>query len=280
MAKSLKVCYVTSEVAPFAKTGGLADVVSAALPVALQAKGVDVRLFLPRYGAIDPAEHALVPVDFAREVPVELGDTTYNVSLLAGHLPGSEAELYFVDCPELFRHQTIYSDDGDEGRRFALLAHAAVRGCQQMGWGPDVFHTHDWHAALLPLLLKTTYSWDALFHESRTLHTIHNISYQGVFPAGLDSRAGSWLVGAPVRPGRLRGRPPELPAHTACCTPMWSAPSVRPTRGRSRPTLTAWGWQDLLRARRGNVDRDPQRRGLLHLEPGAGRADPAPLFRA
>ncbi|HKQ61827.1 MAG TPA: glycogen synthase [Candidatus Polarisedimenticolaceae bacterium] len=182
MGTPSKVCYVSAEVAPLAKTGGLGDV-GRALPLELHRQGHDVRVFLPCYAQIDRAAYPLVPVDFARDVPVTLGARTYRFTLLTTRLPGSDLALYLIDCPELLHREQYYGSGADEARRFALFCRGVLESCQRMGWGPDVFHCNDWHAALVPLLLRTIYAWDTLFASSRTLMAIHNIGYQGVFAA-------------------------------------------------------------------------------------------------
>ena len=183
MVPRLKICFAASEVAPFAKTGGLADV-AAALPRQLHRLGHDVRLFMPLHSSIDGSGHELGPVEFARDVPLRLGDRQSTFSLRTTTLPDSDLAVYFVDCPELFRRPTIYTQAPDEARRFAFFDRAVIESCQRMGWGPDLFHCNDWHTGLLPLLLKTVYEWDRLFGGSKTLMTIHNIGYQGMFPGG------------------------------------------------------------------------------------------------
>jgi starch synthase len=178
----LDVCFVSSEVAPFSKTGGLADV-SGALPVQLHRQGHDVRIFTPLYSKVDAAGHGLVPVEFLRDVHLHLGEHTFTFSVLVGKAPGSELDVYFIDCPPLYHRPGIYTGEWDEHLRYALLSRAAIECCQRMGWGPDVFHCNDWHTALVPLYLRTVYGWDRLFHGSKTVLTIHNIAYQGIFPA-------------------------------------------------------------------------------------------------
>jgi len=182
MSPALKIAYVSSEIAPFAKTGGLGDV-GAALPSYLDRLGHDVRPFLPLYASIDRRAHALHPVGFAQDISVRMGGRAYTFSLWTAPLADGGPAAYFVDCPELYARPHIYTSDPDEPQRFALLCRAVLESCQRMGWAPDVVHCHDWHTALLPLLLRTAYSWDSLFHRTRTMLTIHNIGYQGVGPA-------------------------------------------------------------------------------------------------
>jgi len=180
--QALRICFAASEVAPFAKTGGLADV-AAALPRQLHRLGHDVRVFLPLYAAIDRRSHGLEPVADVGDVAIRVGWRTSRFSLWRGQLPDSETPVYFVDCPEAYRRQGYYTSDPDEPWRFALLSSAVVAACQHLGFEPDLFHCNDWHTALLPLLLKTVYAWDRLVAPRPCLLTVHNIGYQGVFPA-------------------------------------------------------------------------------------------------
>jgi len=177
--RPLSICFAASEVAPYAKTGGLADV-AAALPRELKLQGHQVHLFLPLYAQIDRKKYDLAPLASVRDVPVKLGWRTSTFSLWHGKLPNSELPVYFVDSPEMFQRHALYTQDEDEPRRFALLAHAVLTACQHLGIRPDVVHCNDWHTALIPLLMKTAYAWDGLFADTRTLLTLHNIGYQGV----------------------------------------------------------------------------------------------------
>ncbi len=188
MSEPLKICFAASEVSPYAKTGGLADV-ARALPRELQRRGHDVRVFMPLHGTIDREAHVLKPVEFAQEMRIRQGATEYVCSLWTAAEPSGRMP-YFVDCPPLFHRDGIYSSGEDEGHRFALFSRAVIESCQRMGWSPNLFHCNDWHTALLPLLLKTVYEWDQLFHRSKTLLTIHNIGSQGAFPAGIVDALG------------------------------------------------------------------------------------------
>ncbi|MEY2982696.1 MAG: hypothetical protein RL562_2923 [Planctomycetota bacterium] len=180
---SLRICLVSSEVAPFAKTGGLADVV-AGLGRYLASEGHDVRIFLPLYGRIarqDAPENEATEIG---SVSVRFNGSMQSFRCRVGVLPDSTAKVYFVDCPEMFEREPIYSSTyEDEHIRFGLLCRAALESCQRLGWAPDVIHCNDWHTGLLPLYLKSLYAWDRLFAKTRTLLTIHNIGYQGQFPA-------------------------------------------------------------------------------------------------
>ncbi len=187
--KTQNICFVASEVAPFAKTGGLADVASA-LPEYLKSRGHDTRVFMPLFSVIDTSKYSLTPVDFLQDLHLHLGSHYFPYSVFVGRAPDSEVDVYFIHCPQLFHRDGIYTGEWDEHLRFALLCRAVIECCQRMGWGPDVFHCNDWHTALIPIYLKTIYSWDRLFAHSKSVLTIHNIAYQGVFPAEVVSNLG------------------------------------------------------------------------------------------
>ncbi len=168
---------VASEQAPFAKTGGLADVMSA-LPKALHRAGHDVRVFIPFYDKIDQARLSLEVV--LDGVEIVLGNHRYRAAILR---QPAEPPTYFVHIPELYGRGSLYTRDEDEHRRFLALCTAALKVCQLWDFAPDIVHGHDWQAALLPVMLKRGYARDRRFARSRSLLTIHNLNYQGTFPA-------------------------------------------------------------------------------------------------
>lgn len=178
----LKIAFVSSEVTPFARTGGLGDV-SSALPKYLHEAGHDVRVFVPLYSKIRLEEGDFEPVPGLQDVSLRGASRLPSFSIYRAALPGSTLLVNFVHCPRLYDRPGLYTRDPDEHVRFVLLTRAVIESAQRWGWAPDVFHSQDWQTALLPLLLRTTYGWDRLFHASKTLFTIHNIGYQGVFAA-------------------------------------------------------------------------------------------------
>jgi starch synthase len=177
----LKLCLVSSEVTPFAKTGGLADVAAALARHLAKAKH-DVRLFMPLYRRAK-AGHEFTPVPALQDMPLRCGERTYYVSISTARLPKTQFKAWFVRCPELYDRDGVYTQDQDEHLRFAVLSRAALEVCQWTQWAPDIVHCNDWHTALVPLYLRTVYAWDKLFARTRTVLTIHNIGYQGVFGA-------------------------------------------------------------------------------------------------
>jgi starch synthase len=173
----VNILYVTSEVAGYAKTGGLADV-SAALPRYLRRAGHDVRIFMPYYGRVDDKGATLEVV--LRELEIRLGHHRYEVTIVRAERPG-DAPVHLVRCPALYQRGSLYTNDPDEHLRFLVLTRAAFEACGRMQFAPDVLHANDWQAALAPLTLKVRYSWDRIFARTRTLLAIHNLNYQGIF---------------------------------------------------------------------------------------------------
>ncbi|NND00967.1 MAG: glycogen/starch synthase, partial [Gammaproteobacteria bacterium] len=174
MAQPLNVCIATAELAPLAKTGGLADV-AAALGAYLHRSGHDVRILLPFYSSIDTEGLTIEPVDFLQEIPISIGSAHGHFSIDTTLVPSLDLPVFLLRCPEFYSRGALYTSADDEHRRFILLARAAIEMCQRMGFAPDIFSCHDWHAALIPLYLKSIYAWDKLFANSKSVLTIHNI---------------------------------------------------------------------------------------------------------
>jgi starch synthase len=243
----LNICFITAELAPLAKAGGLADV-SAALLKYLSAGGHDLRLFMPAHSAIDRSQLELHTVDFLHGLEQQIGLQRYRYSVLTARLPGTDAWFYLIDCPEAFDRPGIYTAAADEYRRFLLLTHAAFACCQRMGFAPDIIHCNDWHTAMAPLWLDTIYHWDSLFAHTRSVLTIHNVGYQGVQPAA----AAGELLPAPdlgaLHQEELRAGRINMLRHGVMYADAITA--VSPTYAREITTPEyGLGLEDTLRAR-------------------------------
>src|SRR5262245_33608653 len=182
MPASLRVVIVASEVVPFAKTGGLADV-TGALPIALDRLGHQVSVIMPRYPTIERAVRSLERVHDRLAVP--MGSQTEEGAIWRAKLTPRIA-VYFIEHPAYFQREALYStstgDYPDKAQRFAFFAKAALQACQLLKLQPDILHCHDWQAALIPAYMKTVLQHDAAWASTSSLLTIHNIAYQGLFP--------------------------------------------------------------------------------------------------
>ena len=178
----MKITFVASECAPLAKTGGLADVVGA-LPRELAKLGHEVTVYLPFYARIR-RQIPGTPQYAARSITIPF--RYYN--RFAGVVNGGSREgvqYFFIDCPELFDRAELYGPAGgeysDNAERFGLFCRATIEASKLLGV-PEVFHVHDWQAALVPVYLRTTYAADPALRGVATVLTIHNAAYQGKFP--------------------------------------------------------------------------------------------------
>ena len=172
-----------------AKAGGLGDV-SAALATYLTAAGHDVRVLIPRYSRIDDSGADIQPVAGLSDLEIRLGGRKLRYSIDKMLLDDSGTPIYLLRCPEFYGRPGIYSQDDDEYLRFVMLSRAAIEMCQQMGFAPHIFSCHDWQTGLIPLYLRSTYAWDKLFKDTKSVLTIHNIGYQGMFPAEIVGQLG------------------------------------------------------------------------------------------
>jgi len=172
-----RVLMVSSEAAPLAKTGGLADVVGS-LPAALRSFGDEVAVLIPRYGSIDlkGARRVYDPLS------IYLGLARYEASL---YQADAEYPFYLLDCPPLYDRKGFYGEAGvdypDNHIRFAVFARAAFAVARYLFF-TEIFHCHDWQTGLVPAYLRTAPATDPTFLGVKTLFTIHNLGYQGLFP--------------------------------------------------------------------------------------------------
>lgn len=173
----MKLVFVTAEADPFAKTGGLGEV-AGSLPAYLRKQGMDVRVIMPKYRTI-PQElqrefkllaHFDVPVAWRKQY-CGLFETTYQ-----------GVPYYFIDNEYYFARPNVYGEY-DDAERFTFFSRAALESLIHIpGFKPDILHCHDWHTALIPLMLKEFYARGPLYYPIKTVFTIHNLKYQGIFP--------------------------------------------------------------------------------------------------
>lgn len=178
----MNIAFAASEVFPFSKTGGLADV-AGALPKELEKLGINIKVFTPKYYSADEKKFNLNYLHDIGEINITVNGHAKSVHVHKGKLPESNVEVYFIDYPPFFHRHQIYTNDTDEADRFILFSKAVFEIIQRLNWKPDLIHANDWQTGLIPLYLKDNYAWDRMFDKTASLFTIHNIGYQGQFPA-------------------------------------------------------------------------------------------------
>jgi starch synthase len=181
--RPLKVLFVSSEAVPYAKTGGLADV-AGALPGALVKLGCEVALVMPKYRAITQDHYKLNLEE--RMVPVPMGMGDLSADIWSSRLGSSHAKVYFIQNDRYFDREGLYGtpegDYQDNAERFAFFCRAVLEMCKTLRWTPDIIHLNDWQTGLVAPYLKSLFANDRHLSKSRTLFTIHNMAYQGLFP--------------------------------------------------------------------------------------------------
>lgn len=187
MAKPLSVLFTASEIFPFAKTGGLADV-AYGLPIALRDLEHDVRVMLPKYGAISERKNRIHEINRLKDFPVSVGDKIESATVKSSSIlnPRTKVQAYMTTNFTYFDSKWgLYNDpetgieytDNDE--RFIFFCRTVIETCIHLGWFPDVVHCNDWQTALLPIYMKTLYRNE--FKNTKTVFTIHNVTKQGSF---------------------------------------------------------------------------------------------------
>ncbi|MBD0380496.1 glycogen synthase GlgA [Paenibacillus sedimenti] len=171
----MKVLFVASEAVPFAKTGGLADVIGS-LPKELTRQDLDVRVILPKYGDIPETYRQAMTSVVTFDVYVGWRKQYIGIDVLQQE----DVTFYFVDNEYYFRRPGLYGY-GDEAERFAFFCRGVIESLPLLDFQPDVIHCHDWQAGMIPVLLKAHYSHLPFFSRIKTITTIHNLKYQGVF---------------------------------------------------------------------------------------------------
>ena len=180
----MNIVLASSEVVPFAKTGGLADVCGA-LPQQLSALGHRTSVFLPGYRTVVYGDFKVYETDIRLEIP--LGNKVVEGRLLRTTLPDSAVEVYVVVQDDYFDRESLYGEQGndyaDNCERFVFFSRSVLEAVRKLDLKPDLIHVNDWQTALIPALLKEEYNSNPIYENIASLITIHNLAYQGVFPA-------------------------------------------------------------------------------------------------
>jgi starch synthase len=178
-----RILFVASEAMPFAKTGGLAHILNS-LPGALLKLGCDVRVVLPCYRSVSSEKYKLKAEVRNLAVPMGMGDM--HTDIFSTHLGDTRGTVYFVQNDRYFDRDGYYGtaegDYHDNAERFAFFSRAVLEMLKALDWFPHILHLNDWQTGLVPAYLKTLYRENPSYERVRTLFSIHNMAYQGLFP--------------------------------------------------------------------------------------------------
>ncbi|MFH1233507.1 MAG: glycogen/starch synthase [Patescibacteria group bacterium] len=200
---AIKVLFLSAELAPLAKVGGLGDV-AGSLPIALAKLGVDIRICLPFYGLIDRKKYQVKKIIANLYAP--MGDKNKSVNVWQTFLPKTKIPVYLIEC-SFFNSKEIYFDDkkhknaipttpfingakkNDNLKRFSFFTRASLEVAKKLVFQPDIVHANDWHTALVADFIKTINKQDNFFDKTKTLYTIHNLANQGIAKPNIVSYA-------------------------------------------------------------------------------------------
>jgi starch synthase len=196
----MKIAEVSSEIIPYAKTGGLADVVGT-LPLYLEKAGHEISIFMPFYKSVKKSGIDIKLSNIAFDIPI--GDIEHTVTLWKSTHHGSKnIAIYFIQRDEYYDRDALYGtetgDYQDNSERFIFFSRAVIEAIKRLGLSIDIIHCHDWQTALIPVYLKTLFAHNETFASIKTVLTIHNLAYQGMFRqeemklTGLDMSLFNW----------------------------------------------------------------------------------------
>ena len=185
----LRILYVASEINPFLQTSEVADFVRK-LPQAMQERGMEIRILVPRFGLINERKNRLHEVVRLSGINIAVGDEEKPLIIKVASIPNAKLQVYFIDNEDYFHRKSVFHDkenkfyeDNDE--RAIFFCKGVIETVKKLGWAPDIVHCNDWMTSLIPLYLKTTYKNDPLFKDSKTVFTVYNNSFSHKFDSDL-----------------------------------------------------------------------------------------------
>lgn len=185
--RNFKVLYVSGEVSPFVRISPLADFM-ASFPQAIEEEGFEARIMMPKYGTINDRKFRLHDVLRLSDIEVDLKEKVDLLHVKVTALPSSKIQTYFLYNEKYFKRNGLFTDiqNGSDLKgstdKVVFFNVGVLETLQRLGWKPDIIHCHDWHASLIPLLLKTVYASHEFFKDIKTVFTVHNIYRQGILP--------------------------------------------------------------------------------------------------
>ena len=181
----LRILYVASEINPFLKTSEVAEFVRK-LPQAMQEKGMEIRILVPRFGLINERKNRLHEVVRLSGINIAVGDEEKPLIIKVASIPNAKLQVYFIDNEDYFHRKYVFHDkennfyeDNDE--RAIFFCKGVIETVRKLGWTPDIVHCNDWMTSLIPLYLKTTYKNDPLFKDAKTVFSVYNNSFKHKF---------------------------------------------------------------------------------------------------
>lgn len=188
-----KILYVASEINPFLQTTEVADFVRA-LPQAMQERGMEIRILVPRFGLINERKNRLHEVVRLSGINIAVGDEEKPLIIKVASIPNAKLQVYFIDNEDYFHRKSVFFDkeekfheDNDE--RAIFFCKGVLETVKKLGWAPDIVHCNDWMTSFVPLYLKTTYKNDPIFKDSKSVFTLYDTPFAHKFDGDIINKA-------------------------------------------------------------------------------------------
>jgi len=188
-----KILYVSSEIDPFLKTTYVSDYVRK-LPQAMQEKGMEIRILVPRFGLINERKNRLHEVVRLSGINISVGDEEKPLIIKVASIPNAKLQVYFIDNDDYFNRKSVFTDKDnkfyeDNDERAIFFCKGVIETIKKLGWSPDIVHCNDWMTSLIPMYLKTTYKNDPVFKDAKTVFTYFDNNFDHKFDQSLLSKA-------------------------------------------------------------------------------------------
>ncbi|MDN5203963.1 glycogen/starch synthase [Fulvivirgaceae bacterium BMA10] len=185
----LRILYVASEINPFLQTSEVADFVRK-LPQAMQERGMEIRILVPRFGLINERKNRLHEVVRLSGINIAVGDEEKPLVIKVASIPNAKLQVYFIDNEDYFHRKSVFFDKednfyDDNDERAIFFCKGVLETVKKLGWVPDIVHCNDWMTSLIPMYLKTTYKNDPIFKDAKTVFSIYNNSFSYKFDEDL-----------------------------------------------------------------------------------------------
>lgn len=189
----LRILYVASEINPFLQTSDVADFVRK-LPQAMQERGMEIRILVPRFGLINERKNRLHEVVRLSGINITVGDEEKPLIIKVASIPNAKLQVYFIDNEDYFQRKHVFFDKDDRfyednDERAIFFCKGVLETVKKLGWSPDIVHCNDWMTALIPLYLKTTYKNDPMFKDAKSVFSVYNNAFSYRFDADVIEKA-------------------------------------------------------------------------------------------
>jgi len=196
--RKLRILYVASEINPFLQVSEVADFLRK-LPQAMQEKGMEIRILIPRFGSINERKNRLHEVVRLSGINITVGEDEKPLIIKVASIPSAKLQVYFLDNEDYFNRKYVFLDKegsfyDDNDERTIFFCKGVLETVKKLGWAPDIVHCTDWMTALIPLYLKTTYKNDPVFKDTKSVFTIYNNSFDHKFDEDIVEKAKSMDV--------------------------------------------------------------------------------------